>query len=150
MTFSISRASVDDVDRVAPLFAAYRQFYRAVADPQSETSFIESRLSAGDSVIFVAAESESNDPAGFTQLYPLFSSVRMRPIWILNDLFVSEKYRGNSVGSLLMQQAEDFARESGAAGIELATELTNEPAQRLYEKRGWTRDTEFYHYALNF
>lgn len=150
MTFTITRASSDHLEQVAELFAGYRLFYRQSPDPARERSFLKERFLKGDSIIFLATESATGKSAGFTQLYPLFSSVRMRRIWILNDLFVAEEFRGNGVGSLLMQQAEDFARESGAAGIELATEVINETARRLYEARGWSRDTEFYHYALNF
>jgi ribosomal protein S18 acetylase RimI-like enzyme len=32
--------------------------------------------------------------------------------------------------------------------VELATAITNEAAQALYEALGWIRDNEFYHYSL--
>lgn len=72
----------------------------------------------------------------------------MKRIWILNDLFVDKGYRGNGIAKSLMSAAENFARETGAVRIILATQLSNVAAQSLYELRGYVKDEEFYHYAL--
>ena len=72
----------------------------------------------------------------------------MKRVWILNDLFVDEGYRGKGVAKSLMSAAENFARETGCARIVLATQISNVAAQSLYESRGYTKDEEFYHYAL--
>lgn len=85
---------------------------------------------------------------GFTQLYPGFSSVSMKRVWILNDLFVDEGYRGQGVAKSLMSAAENFARETECVRIVLATQISNVAAQSLYESRGYAKDEEFYHYAL--
>lgn len=85
---------------------------------------------------------------GFTQLYPGFSSVSMKRVWILNDLFVDEGYRGQGVAKSLMSAAENFARETECARIVLVTQISNVAAQSLYESRGYAKDEEFYHYAL--
>jgi hypothetical protein len=38
----------------------------------------------------------------------------MKRILILNNLFMNEAYRRNSVAKLMMSAEEDFARETGA------------------------------------
>lgn len=76
---------------IAPLFDAYRQFYGQTPDLEGARQFLFERLQGGESVIFAVMEGEN--ALGFTQLYPSFSSVSMKPIWILNDLFVVEKAR---------------------------------------------------------
>jgi GNAT superfamily N-acetyltransferase len=85
---------------------------------------------------------------GFTQLYPSFSSVSMKRVWILNDLFVEETARCQGVGTQLMQVAESFARQTGAVRIALSTQMANQKAQSLYESRGYVKDEVFYHYSL--
>ena len=50
-------------------------------------NFLKERLENQDSEIFVAEE--NGILTGFTQLYPLFSSTRMKRYWLLNDLFVN-------------------------------------------------------------
>lgn len=106
---------------------------------------METRLRCGDSHV-VPARNEAGMPMGFTQLYPSFSSVRLAPIWILNDLFVDTRFRGCGVGRDLMAHAEDAARAAGACAVRLATQTTNTRAKHLYESLGYVRDEEFYHY----
>jgi len=148
MPVSIRQATATDVDRVAPLFDAYRQFYRQPADLPRARRFLAERLSQHQSTLLVA-ETGTGDVVGFVQLYPCFSSIRTAPVLVLSDLFVAPAARGGGVGRLLMETAARVARATGAVGLELATSRTNLPAQRLYESLGWKRDDEFHQYALS-
>lgn len=141
----IIRATLEDAPRVGALFDAYRQFYGEQPDLQGATAFITERLRLDQSAIYLAlahdASTRTDTPAGFTQLYPSFGSVAMRRIWVLNDLFVAPEYRRRGVGPLLILAAEQHGRDTGAGAISLLTRHDNEPAQRLYERMGWARDT---------
>jgi GNAT superfamily N-acetyltransferase len=140
------RATLEHLGEVAPLFDLYRQFYAQPPDPEGARDFIRERLERGESVIFLARAGER--PAGFTQLFPSFSSVSMRRLWILNDLYVAAEARKLGVGEALLERARQWALETRAKGLELATATDNFPAQRLYEKIGWKRDLAFLHYNL--
>jgi GNAT superfamily N-acetyltransferase len=140
----IIRAQVKDVDLIAPLFDAYRQFYKAPSDVEASRQFIFDRLTKDESVIFLAMEGER--ALGFAQLYPLFASVALQSLWLLNDLFVVESARKQHVGEELMKHAEQFAKETGSRGLFLRTATDNFPAQTLYEKCGWVKDDKFYRY----
>lgn len=148
MTVSIRQATVGDVDLVAPLFDAYRQFYRQPADLPRARRFVADRLSQRQSTVLVAQAADA-EAVGFVQLYPCFSSIRAAPVFILSDLFVAPSARGGGVGRRLMEAAARFARATGAVGLELATARNNAPAQRLYESLGWQRDEVFYQYGLD-
>jgi len=140
----ILRAQVKDTDLIAPLFDAYRQFYKALSDIEASRQFIFERLTNGESVIFLAMEGER--ALGFVQLYPLFASVALQSLWLLNDLFIDSAARKQGVGERLMKHAEQFAYETGSRGLFLCTATDNYPAQKLYEKCGWVRDEKFYRY----
>ncbi|GIK67553.1 MAG: N-acetyltransferase [Chloroflexota bacterium] len=142
----IIRATLDHLDAVAPLFDGYRQFYQQPSDLAAARSFLRARLSQGESVIFLAEI--HGRPAGFTQLYPSWSSVSMRRLWILNDLFVHPDFRQRGVGEGLLERARQYAIETDAKGLMLETAVDNLPAQRLYERLGWVREVEFYTYTL--
>ncbi|MDX1994593.1 MAG: GNAT family N-acetyltransferase [bacterium] len=144
--FEILRATPDHLDLVAPMFDGYRQFYQKPSDLAGARQFISERLTNGDSVIFLAVDMGAG--LGFTQLYPSFSSVSMKRLWVLNDLFVAEKARGQGVASALLDRARQHALETGAKGLMLETAADNLPAQRLYERLGWVREAEFYVYNL--
>jgi GNAT superfamily N-acetyltransferase len=100
-------------------------------------------------VVLLAVDDEGHG-IGFTQLYPLFSSVRAERTYLLNDLFVAPEARRHGVAAALMHEAADFAHAVGAVGLSLSTAHTNVPAQRLYESLGWKRDEHFREYNLTF
>ena len=147
MTVTIFRATPEHLSEVARLFDAYRRFYKQESDLARATTFVAARLEQGDSVVLLARSKTT--AIGFTQLYPSFSSVAMRRIWILNDLFVTESARHMGVATSLMEEAKRFAFETHAARLALATATDNEPAQALYESTGWVRDKAFIHYTYD-
>lgn len=142
------RAQLDDLDALVPLFDGYRQFYEQPSDLAGARAFLADRIKRGESVIFVAVADGAI--VGFTQLYPLFSSVSMKRLWLLNDLFVAPDARKTGAGRALLGRAERWAQETGAKGLTLTTAMTNKAAQRLYESVGWKKDEEFFHYTRFF
>lgn len=146
---AIREAALGDLDRLAPLFDAYRQFYDRPSNLALARDFLSARLEHAESVIFLAEDGDS--AVGFVQLYPLFSSTSLKPgrLWLLNDLFVMPAARGRGVGRKLMSRARRLAEETGACGLELATARTNSGAQALYESLGYRRDDDFFRYELH-
>ncbi|HJS32386.1 MAG TPA: GNAT family N-acetyltransferase [Alphaproteobacteria bacterium] len=145
---AIVRARPAERDDVAALFDRYRVFYEQRSDIAAAQAFIGARLQAEDSAIFLARRRDSGDGLGFVQLYPSFSSVSMRKIWILNDLYVAPEARRHGVGRLLMDRARGFARETGALRLELTTARSNAVAQALYRERGYAEDEVFLRFSL--
>ena len=146
----VRRATLADLDLIVPLFDAYRQFYEQTPDPALAREFLRERLEREQSVIFLAVR-EDGSAAGFTQIYPSFSSAKAQRIFILNDLFVDPSARRRGVGQRLLQEAAEFGRSAGAIRLTLSTAHTNSTAQSLYEAQGWRRDEIFrsYHLALS-
>ncbi len=139
------QAESRDLDAIAALFDAYRQFYEMPADLALARRYLDERFQRRESVIFVA-ENEDGDIVGFTQLYPAFCSVLADRTFVLYDLFVTPAARGTGAGRALMETAEAYARAQGAARLQLQTAKTNTIGQSLYESCGWKRDDLFYVY----
>jgi GNAT superfamily N-acetyltransferase len=148
MRFEVRQASIFDLDTLVPLFDGYRQFYRQPSDPERARIFLAERFAHHESLILLACD-EHGAGLGFTQLFPLFSSVRMARIYLLNDLFVVPDARKHGVGKALLDASAEQARALGAARLWLQTELNNVSAQALYAAAGWQRDPGFCDYALN-
>jgi ribosomal protein S18 acetylase RimI-like enzyme len=143
----IWRAGAGDVELLVPLFDAYRQFYGLATDPSLCRTFLHERINRNEAVVFMAGV-RAREGWGFTQLFPTFSSLHARPIWVLYDLFVSPTARQKGIGRSLMNRARDHAIESGAASIILSTAKTNAIGQALYESLGYVQDQEFLSYEL--
>jgi len=142
----VVQATPADVGVLAPLFDAYRQFYKRPSNQEAARRFLFARLSKGESVLFYAHHGQGAE--GFVHLYPVFSSLNLTRQWILSDLFVVPEARKQSVGFALMNRARQFAGSTQADGLMLETATDNRTAQRLYERLGWKRDEEFYRYFL--
>ena len=141
---NIRRASANDLPIVAPLFDAYRVFYKKESDLAAANSFLKERLENSESVIFLALENET--AAGFIQLYPLFSSTRMAKLWLLNDLFVDSNFRRKGIAKSLLEQAKKHCLETKACGFFLETGVDNLEGNHLYPDAGMTLndDHNFY------
>ena len=150
MTIKIRIAQLEDLEPLAELFNAYREFYEETSDIGLARRFLQDRLNNKDSIIFVAeAAGNTNSEErliGFCQLYPTFCSVIAAPICVLYDLFVDTNIRKSGAGKALMLAAHEYAANNGYARLDLTTAKTNLTAQSLYESLGWVRDDVFYTY----
>ncbi|MGE6415595.1 GNAT family N-acetyltransferase [Planococcus kocurii] len=141
------QATIEDLEGVSNLFNSYRMFYENPSDLEGAKKYIKERLKNEESVIFVVKNNQKY--VGFTQLYPVFSSISMKKSWILNDMFVDLEARKLGIGQVLLQKARAYALKTDAKSIVLETAPDNFAAQKLYEKNGYIRDTQFYHYELS-
>jgi ribosomal protein S18 acetylase RimI-like enzyme len=144
---NIVRANIDDIDNIAVLFDAYRQFYECEPDLAKAKQYLTARFMNDESIIFVAKQA-SSELVGFVQLYPTFCSVDGIKILVLYDLFVASQNRRRGVARSLMDAAREYAKCEGVKRLELSTGKHNLNAQSLYESLGYERDTEFYVYSL--
>ena len=137
----ILKATLKQLDDVIPLFNSYRIFYKQASNTKDARIFLLNRLTQKDSVIYLAYI--DNRAVGFTQLYPLFSSVSMRPMYLLNDLYVHKDYRAMGVGEALIEQAKHLCVSRDFKGLAIQTAMDN-PAQKLYERLGFVKDPDLH------
>lgn len=148
MTFQIRQATVADLPAVAVLFDGYRQFYGQPADHAVAEAFLRDRFTNNDSVVFLAFDPRSGNGLGFVQLYPSFSSVAARRIWILNDLFLAPAARHRGIGRALLDAARDHGKATDAKRLVLSTAAANREARALYESYGFSQEDVFLVYKL--
>lgn len=142
----VEKATVDDVDNLCVLFNDYRIFYDRPGDLEGAREFLKDRINNRESVIFLSRAAEGN-LTGFVQLYPIFSSTRMKRLWLLNDLFVVPAHRRNGTSVALVDAAKKFSKEATSCGLVLETAKTNLVANKLYQRIGFARDSDHNYYA---
>jgi ribosomal protein S18 acetylase RimI-like enzyme len=148
VSFDIRQATVKDVAELAGLFDAYRVFYGAEAAAIKADAFVHGLITHGKTHFFLARETEGGPALGFVHLMPSVNTVAMRPVWMLEDLYVVPAARRKGVATALMAHAEHFARETGAERLTLATAHNNKKAQSLYKRMGYVKDGHFLYYHL--
>jgi len=149
MENEIRKATLKDIDRLTELFEAYRIFYKKLPDKESARAFLKARISNGESEIFIALH-EDGDMVGFVQLYPLFSSTKMKRLWLLNDLFVDPRFRGRGFSVKLIERSKQLCRETNACRLLLETAKTNYIGNNLYPKTGFTLDEDHNYYSWEY
>ncbi|MFF5448896.1 GNAT family N-acetyltransferase [Streptomyces sp. NPDC012888] len=138
-------AGEDDLEVAARLFRGYLDFYEVeVEDEDRPREFLAARMKAGESLVLLA-DLPGGGTVGFAQVYRTFSSLSMRPLWILNDLYVAPAGRRTGAGRALLRETLRRARAADASGVQLETAYDNRVAQALYESEGFVRE-EFHAY----
>lgn len=140
-------AELEDLPELSRLFDAYRVFYQQESDVLGAEDFLRQRMENQESYIWLGIVEE--EVVGFTQLYPIFSSVSMQQAWLLNDLYVARETRRQGVAQALIAEALEFSRGTGSKGILLETAQDNLKAQQLYEKIGFVREkNQYFFYSM--
>ncbi|MFC7345692.1 GNAT family N-acetyltransferase [Chryseobacterium zhengzhouense] len=138
MNYTIKQANLENLDETAVLFNLYRIFYRQEDDYEKCRNFIRERLDNDQSDIFLIYV--DNKAVGFVQLYKLYHYVKLAKQWLLSDLFVHPNYRGKGLSVALIERAKKWCDETGACGLMLETEKTNDIGNTLYPRCGFEYD----------
>lgn len=142
----IRKATLNDIEQLSILFDLYRIFYEKASDIENAKIFLTDRLSNNESEVFVA-ENDDKILVGFVQLYPLFSSTRMKRFWLLNDLFVKKEERNKGISIALIEAAKNLCIEKNSCGMMLETAKSNIVGNNLYPKTGFDLDKEHNYYT---
>lgn len=137
----VREVTLHDIEQLVTLFNGYRSFYKKPLATTVAKGFLQERINNADSKIFVAENSEKQ-LMGFVQLYPLFSSTRMKRYWLLNDLFVAKEFRGQKISVALIEKAKELVVTTNACGMYLETGKDNIIGNSLYTKTGFRKYDE--------
>jgi len=117
-------------------------FHGVPSQPEQVRQFLLDRIRYNQSFLFLALTPDEH-AVGFAQIYPIFTSLGLAQVYILNDMYVVEGSRGLGVGTALLKAVQDFAKGCGVAKLRLTTTVDNVFAQRVYEKAGWKQTNEY-------
>jgi GNAT superfamily N-acetyltransferase len=140
---SVRKATKEDINELTDLFDLYRVWYHQPSDIAAAKKFLLQRIEKDESVIFIAMKDDAF--VGFTQLYPIFSSVSLQKTWLLNDLYVHAAARKQGVAVQLLEAARQHGLETEAKWLLLQTGNDNFTAQSVYEKNGWQKVPDYFY-----
>ena len=91
---------------------------------------------------------DGDEPAGYAIFYPCFCTFRGQRGIFLEDLYVSERYRGAGIGETLLRRIAQVARSRGFERIDFQVLEWNKSAIGFYEKLGAVRAAEERHFKF--
>ncbi len=146
----IKTATKADFEALLPLVVGYYQDspvpHRVDSIALEETV---QRLVAVDNAFGgVLLATQEEQLIGFAFLFLGFDKRALRPIVVLNDLYVVPAYRRQGVARALIEATLTWGREREAVRVSWQTRATNTNAQRLYDQIG-ERESGWIHYFRN-
>ena len=132
--------------QLAKLVDEYRSFYNFEHSPGETEDFLLGLMDREDAVTFIALDETTDTVMGFANLYPCYSTLALKRLWILNDIGVSKEFRGQGISKALIEKVMIFAKETGAVRVELKTDKANNLAINLYKSVGFKVDNDNVYY----
>jgi len=144
----IIRINEHYLSKLVTVFEEYRAFCDFEPSPKETHDFLAKLMRNEGSVLFIAVDPDSDNVMGFVNLYPSYSSLALKRLWILNDLGVSSHFRGRNVSKALIQRVLSFAKETQAIRVELKTGKDNDRAMQLYRAMDFEIDNDNVYYRV--
>ncbi|MEW8364373.1 MAG: GNAT family N-acetyltransferase [Candidatus Thiodiazotropha sp.] len=133
----IRQATAADIDTLSALldqlFSIEQDF---TPDRGKQRVGLEELLAAPDAYP-VVAEDEGR-VVGMATLQVLISTAEGGRCGLIEDLVVSESYRGRGIGRALMDHLIRWADKKGLTRLQLLADRDNQPALAFYKKQGWS------------
>jgi GNAT superfamily N-acetyltransferase len=138
MKFTFEPARLDDVpDLIAlldTLFSIEQDF-----TPQSEKQRhgLERLLADPARACIMVAREPAGRAIAMVSAQLVISTAEGAPSAWVEDMVVSDSYRGQGLGKQLLAALLDWARDQGATRAQLLADLDNTPALAFYDHLGW-------------
>lgn len=148
MSVSVIDADLDRIEHCTGLVAILDEYARLphIAGrglPDEVIDNLTSRLSkVSGKQILLAVSGEK--VIGVAVCFEGFSTFSGRPLLNIHDLAVSAEYRGQGIGTLLLDAVAERARELGCCRVTLEVDTDNPGAKKLYERSGFVMTQEFW------
>lgn len=146
---SIREAQREDCAEIMALIKELAVFEKAEKEVSNSIEQLE-KDGFGQNPIWKALLSEwEGRVVGMSLYYFRYSTWKGKRLY-LEDLIVTNDYRGKGIGKALLDATQQVAKETGCTGMMWQVLDWNKPAINFYEEYGATIDKEWYNCHLNF
>ncbi|MBT2971112.1 MAG: GNAT family N-acetyltransferase [Candidatus Thiodiazotropha sp. (ex Ctena orbiculata)] len=133
----IRQATAADIDTMSmllgQLFSIEQDF---TPDHMKQRTGLEKLLAMQDAYLVVAEDED--EVVGMATLQLLISTAEGGRCGLIEDLVVSESYRGRGIGQALLEHLIQWADKKGLTRLQLLADRDNQSALAFYKKQGWS------------
>ncbi len=97
---------------------------------------------------FILLAKEEAKTVGLIDFSMRRTALHRGPSALVDEIVVTQEYRGKGIGSSLLTAAIDKCRQLGCCEIEVSTEMSNEAARALYQASGFSGDAVLFEMDL--
>ena len=137
----ISRAEIDDIPALCDLlFSLFSQEAEFTPDRNAQARGLTAVINDPELGAILVARIDG-EIVGMVNLLFTVSTALGERVALLEDMVVSAEWRGEGIGSGLMSEVYDFAKENSCKRITLLTDHDNEGAHRFYRRHGFEQSS---------
>lgn len=134
--FSLRLAEIQDVPLILDFIRKLAEYEHLAHEVVASEEDLEKYLFGPQKVAEVILAYEGGKPVGFALFFHNFSTFLGKPGIYLEDLFVSEQFRGKGYGKALLIYLAKLAVERECGRLEWAVLDWNEPSIEFYKALG--------------
>lgn len=148
MDLKIRKTAREDVPAVIAMlreFAAYEKLeeYCTITEEKLTEAMFGNGFFVEGLIAF-----DGNTPIGYAVFYPYFATFRGERGLYLEDIYITDEYRGRGIGDAMLKELAKIAKSGGGERIDFQVLVWNTPAIKFYEKHGAERDHEERHFKF--
>lgn len=140
MDIKIRKATVNDFPAIFGLIMELAEYEKS---PEKVSNSLELMYEQKEYFNCYVAETEEKEIIGMALYYFAYYTWVGKTLY-LDDLYVKEAYRGNGLGTRLMDKMFEVAKTEKCKRFRLQVLNWNHPAIKLYEKSGFNVDKTWY------
>jgi diamine N-acetyltransferase len=145
MDVTVRKATEKDLTAIFSLIRELAIFENGL---DKVTNSVEQMKEEKDFFKCLVAENETGEIIGIALYFFAYYTWVGKSLY-LDDLVVKRAFRGNGIGTTLMEKVFEVAKEEKCKRLRLQVLHWNSPAIELYKKNGFTVDKEWYNCDFN-
>ena len=131
---------------LVPLIQEYQQFYlKRNQEAEKVFSFFSEVVRDPAKGFMIGAWDADGNPAGFSTVYLMPSSLSCAIYACMNDLYVRDQFRGRRLGKKIMAKVSDELLNQGIKSFDWMTQKSNQSSQKLYDSLGAVKEDWAYY-----
>ncbi len=148
--YEIRRAELGDLERLAPLVAAFHVEEGVASTPEARRAALETVLGGpGIGEVRLIETAGDGAPVGYIALAYGFSIEFNGRDCFLDEIYVAPAHRGRGLGRRAIRAAREDLERRGFKAMHLEV-LTGNPAARLYKREGFALRDGYHLMSMRF
>ncbi|WP_165040485.1 GNAT family N-acetyltransferase [Dysgonomonas sp. ZJ709] len=136
MVFVIEKIQESHFEELISLFHEFANFEKL---PEKMTNSAEQMMREKDFLLGFVAKDKNNKIAGYVTFFFAYYTWIGKSLY-MDDLYIRQQYRGKGLGTILINKAISFAKESDCNKLRWQVSNWNNHAIKFYESLGATID----------
>jgi ribosomal protein S18 acetylase RimI-like enzyme len=148
MAYNIELISEADLPAIIEMMTEFAEYEHLASYLEVTEERLRKAIFGKDAFVEGLIASNNRERVGYAIFYPCFSTFRGQSGFFLEDIYVSEKYRGIGLGELMLRKIAGLARSRGFDRLDFQVLEWNKPAIGFYEKLGAVRAEDERHFKF--